>query len=166
MGKKKPTDPSKTYKVEWTVNPKGRTVAVKATLTEVTTGAKRSSSETTAQSKTAAKGKSDDVGGHIIGHRFIGDQGAINMFPQNVRFNNSAWKKMENEWAAAIQSGKQVVVDIKLTGGTASRPSKIYVSYDYIDVQTKGTVFAWAGEFLNDAAQTFDRLSKEELAML
>ena len=146
--------------------PKGRTIAVKATLTEVTTGATRSSSETTAQSKAASKGKGGDVGGHIVGHRFVGNQGAVNMFPQNMRFNNSAWKKMENEWAAAIRQGKHVIVDIKLSGGTATRPAKIAVSYEYIDVDTKGIVFAWAGEFKNDEAQTFDRLSKEEIAML
>lgn len=160
------TDATKTFKVTWTVNPAGRTIAVKALLTEVTTGATRSSAETSAQSKSGGQGKAGDVGGHIIGHRFIGEFGIVNMFPQNTRFNNSAWKKMENEWADSIKLGMQVIVSIKLTGGSKLRPETITVNWQYIDAISKKKLDENAKTFKNDEFQSMDRLTKEELAQL
>ena len=48
---------SKSYEVVWTKNVQGQTIAAKATLKEVFSGAARSSPEVSAQSKAAAKGK-------------------------------------------------------------------------------------------------------------
>jgi len=164
--KKFTTDASKTFKVTWTVSPAGRTIAVKALLTEVTTGATRSSAETSAQSKSGAQGKAGDVGGHLIGHRFIGEFGIVNMFPQNTRFNNSAWKKMENEWADSIKLGMQVIVAMKLTGGSKLRPETIDVNWQYIDAISKKKLDENSKRFKNDQFQSFDRLTKEELAQI
>jgi len=157
---------TKNYEVVWTKDAKGRTVSAKATLKEVFTGATRSSQEVSAQSKSAAKGKVGDVGGHIIGHRFVKDQGIINMFPQNARFNNSAWKTMENEWAAAIKAGHHVVVDIVFGGGTLARPEKVAVSYKFIDVDTGQVKHSASEIFKNDEFQKFSRLSTEEIGAL
>ena len=75
--------------------------------------AKRSSSEVKDQATAAARGTTDDVDGHLIGHRFAQDQGIKNMFPQNANFNNGAFKKVENEWADWInKKGGSVEVDI------------------------------------------------------
>ena len=64
----------------------------KATLRKVHTGAERTPDELKAQAKAATAGKAADVGGHVFGHRFVGNQGDINLIPQEGRFNNSAWK--------------------------------------------------------------------------
>jgi len=149
--------------VQWTVDANGRTVKAEATLREVFPGAKRSSAETTAQGQAAAAGITDDVGGHIIGHRFVKDQGGVNMFPQNVQFNNSAYKKLENEWADWIKEGKEVKIDVQLSGGTATRPDKIDVFYKVVDPATGKTVYKDSANFTNQAGQTFDRLPRADM---
>jgi hypothetical protein len=106
--------------ITWTQNAAGDTIGAKATLNEVFSGAKRSSSEVKDQATAAARGTTDDVGGHMIGHRFAQDQGIKNMFPQNANFNNSAFKKMENEWADWItKKGGSVEVDVQLVGNSS-----------------------------------------------
>lgn len=159
-------DPSQSYEVVWTTNAQGQTIGAKATLKEVFSGAARSSREVAAQAKAAAKGKPGDVGGHLIGHRFVKDQGIINIFPQNMHFNNSAWKKMENEWAAAIKEGNHVEVVIQLSGGTAERPERVRVSYKFIDVDTMKVKYANAVMFKNDEFQKFSRKSTEDIQAL
>ncbi|KAI1691473.1 hypothetical protein DdX_21852 [Ditylenchus destructor] len=52
----------------------------------------RSSAESREQSATGRAGIDGDQGGHIIGHRFLPDQGTVNMFPQAGQFNNSAYR--------------------------------------------------------------------------
>ena len=50
--------------ITWTQNAAGDTIGAKATLNEVFSGAKRSSSEVKDQATAAARGTTDDVGGH------------------------------------------------------------------------------------------------------
>lgn len=157
---------SKSYEVVWTKNDQGMTIAARATLREVFTGAPRSAAEVTAQGQAAARGRADDAGGHIVGHRFVRDQGIINMFPQNARFNNSAWKTMENEWAAAIRAGHHVTVDIRMRGGTLDRPARIQVAYSFINVSTNAAVHTHTQRFINDEFQKFTRLTTEEINAL
>ena len=125
-------------------------------MNEVFSHAKRSSSEVKDQATAAARGTTDDVGGHMIGHRFAQDQGIKNMYPQNANFNNSAFKKMENEWADWItKKGGSVEVDVQLVGNS-SRPDKVKVSYQLTDAN--GNVVREVTEqFNNRAGQTFDR---------
>ena len=142
--------------VEWTQNAAGETIRAKATLNEVFSGASRSSKEATAQGQAAARGIADDVGGHIIGHRFVKDQGIRNMFPQNAQFNNSAFRKLENEWADWIsKKGGSVEVDVRLVGDTG-RPASVEVRYKLVDAD--GNIYKTrAHEFDNTAGQTFKR---------
>lgn len=142
--------------ITWTQNAAGDTIGAKATLNEVFSGAKRASSEARDQGAAAAKGIADDVGGHIIGHRFTKDQGIKNMFPQNANFNNSAFKKVENEWADWItKKGGSVEVDVRLIGDS-SRPDKVKVSYQLKDA-SGNVVREVAEQFKNEAGQTFNR---------
>ncbi len=142
--------------ITWTQNAAGETIGAKATLNEVFSGARRSSKEVTAQGQAAARGIADDVGGHIIGHRFTKDQGIRNMFPQNAQFNNSAYRKLENEWADWInKKGGSVEVDIRLIGDN-SRPDKVQVKYSLIDANGD-RVDKFAKTFENKAGQTYDR---------
>ena len=102
--------------VTWTTDSQGRVIEARATLSEVFPDLKRGNSEVGAQERVASAGVDGDHGGHIIAHRFVGDQGDINMFPQNgvadvkidpetgaveklKNFNGSAYKTMENEIA-------------------------------------------------------------------
>ena len=142
--------------VEWTQNAAGETIRAKATLNEVFSGASRSSKEATAQGQAAARGIADDVGGHIIGHRFVKDQGIRNMFPQNAQLNNSAFRKLENEWADWIsKKGGSVEVDVRLVGDTG-RPTSVEVRYKLVDAD--GNIYKTrAHEFDNTAGQTFKR---------
>ena len=119
-------------------------------------GASRSSKEATAQGQAAARGIADDVGGHIIGHRFVKDQGIRNMFPQNAQFINSAFRKLENEWADWIsKKGGSVEVDVRLVGDTG-RPASVEVRYKLVDAD--GNIYKTrAHEFDNTAGQTFKR---------
>ncbi|GAA4035711.1 DNA/RNA non-specific endonuclease [Parerythrobacter jejuensis] len=72
----------------------------------------------------------DDHGGHFVGARFNGPGDGANLFPQNGNFNVSAYKRMENSWAKALEGGKRVTVDIKPTySGSSLRPNKITVNY-------------------------------------
>lgn len=142
-----------TYEVKWAVNKKGVTVACKAILTEVQVGAKRSSKEKSAQLKSGKSGKKGDQGGHIIGHRFIGEHGLVNMFPQNARFNVSAWKIMENEWARQIGQGYGIEVAIFFTDYVGVRPSTISVEWSTYDIATDKTVQPFTEQFTNTKRQ-------------
>lgn len=143
-----------TFEVKWAVDKSGVTVACKAILTEVHVGAKRSSKEKSAQLKSGKSGKKGDQGGHIIGHRFIGEHGLVNMFPQNARFNVSDWKIMENEWARKIGEGYGIEVAIFFTDYVGVRPSTISVKWSTYDIATDKTVEKFTEKFTNTKRQT------------
>lgn len=149
--------------VKWTVDAQGHTVKAEANLKEVFAKAPRSSAERDAQAASGAAGKADDVGGHIIGHRFVKDRGPVNMFPQNMQFNNSAYKKLENEWADWVKNGKEVDVQVTLSGGTPTRPDRVNVRYVVTDPATGDVVYTKAKPFKNEAGQTFDRVPSKDM---
>ena len=103
---------------------------------------------------------STDHGGHIIAHRFASDQGDINMFPQDAQFNNSAYKRFENELHSWVKNGFQVEGRVTLDGPPGSaRPDTVTVDYVVTNPQT-GEIVHWrAVEFQNQAGQTFDRVA-------
>jgi DNA/RNA non-specific endonuclease len=149
---------------EWTLDAQGRPTRATATLSELQpAGAARGSDELSAQDRVRGRGLDDDDAGHVIGHRFMGDQGDRNMFPQNFNFNRSAYKTMENEWAAWIQNGGTVRVNVELIGGGGARPDRVAVSYEVFD-QSGASIFARDARFTNAANQTFDRISTAEIA--
>jgi DNA/RNA non-specific endonuclease len=143
---------------EWTLDARGRPVKVTATLTSVKPEAgDRGSGELSAQDKIRALGKKGDDAGHMIGHRFMGDQGENNLFPQQGNFNKGAYKKLENEWADWIDRGCTVKVNVELSGGTSDRPDEVAVSYEVFDKSGK-RVHEFEKIFKNEANQKVDRL--------
>lgn len=88
------------------------------------------------QTEVGRLGLPGDEGGHLIGARFGGTPEGVNLVPQNMNLNRSAWKRMENEWAAALDQGRQVKVDIQIRypPGGAGRPALFEVRY-WIDGQ-------------------------------
>lgn len=152
--------------VSWTLDANGRPASASATLSEVQpSGTRRGSDELSAQDEVRARGLDDDDAGHIIGHRFLGDQGAANMFPQNFNFNRSAYKTMENEWAAWIEAGGTVKVDVALKGGTADRPAQVGVVYEVFNAEGK-RVFKNSELFDNASGQVFDRVPTADIRKL
>jgi hypothetical protein len=147
----------------WITDAQGRTIRVEAQLRETSSGLVRGADETAAQRAAAAAGKEEDVGGHILGHRFMGDQGEINLFPQEGNFNNSAYRKMENELADWTRKGKEVHLTITLDPPGAARPDVVKVAYEVIDPATGETVNFHAEKFYNEAGQTFNRVGISDM---
>lgn len=140
----------------WTLDARGRPVRAEATLKEVFTDLARSSAETRAQGDAADRGVEGDHGGHIIGHRFVKDQGPDNLFPQNGDFNISAYKTLENEMADWVEAGAEVRVTIDLLGG-GDRPVQVRVAYEVLSAASGDIVYENTVLFRNQADQTFDR---------
>lgn len=162
-------------RVEWTVDAQGRLLSAKATLKEVFEGLERSAAERLAQSKTAAKGLDTDHGGHAIPHRFLGDQGDVNMFPQNgvpinelKNFNGSAFKTLENELADWVKAGGKVEYEVKFRDFDPKFPDRPNtVSFEYKVYNEKGAeVYRNADDFENKAGQVFKRVSNNDISTL
>lgn len=156
--------------MEWTTDAQGRLTGASGTFAEVFTGLARSSDEVAAQSRAAARGIDGDHGGHALPHRFVGDQGDVNLWPQNGvpdgplrNFNGSAYKTMENELAAWVDAGGTVRFDVEFSDFVGDRPSTVGVSYAVTDANGR-TVFRNEQLFDNQAGETFNRLSRAEIA--
>ena len=148
---------------EWKVDAQGRPTSVSATLSELQPkGAARGADELSAQDLVRGRGIADDDAGHVIGHRFMGDQGAGNMFPQNFNFNRSAYKTMENEWAGWIEHGGTVKTRVELSGGTPDRPGVVAAFYEVFDDKGK-LIFSNQDRFLNASDQSFTRVPTAEI---
>lgn len=80
-------------------------------------------------SKTPGKLKGDHAG-HIIGDRFGGSPEVDNLVSQLEKVNLSDYKKLENDWAAALSRRERVEINIEIKySGTTSRPSEFIVKY-------------------------------------
>lgn len=82
--------------------------------------------------KTISQGaqKADDDRGHLFGDMFGGDNSMANIVPMKKELNRGEYKKMEEEWNAALKEGKKVRVTGKLIyKDTTKRPSKLKVTY-------------------------------------
>ena len=146
----------------WTVDALGRPVRAEATLREVFVDLDRSSAEQRAQGEAADRGVEGDHGGHIIGHRFVKDQGLDNLFPQNGDFNISAYKTLENEMADWVETGAEVRVAVDLLGG-GDRPERVRVVYEVVDPASGDVVYDNNVLFQNAADQTFDRTPSSDM---
>lgn len=155
--------------VEWHSDNAGRVVRAKAVLREVFSGLTRSSTEKAAQRSVGKSGLPSDHGGHIFDHRFVGDQGPINMFPQNgvplgalKNFNGSAYRTMMNELSDWVKAGAEVRLDVRLGKMDASgRPGVVDVSYEVWSNDRR--VYKNEDYFENRAGQVFQRMSKSEI---
>lgn len=145
----KPTSPKTTRvkgrrgknEVEWELDQNGHVDGATATLREDYGKTPRSSAEKKAQNEAGrgGRGLSDDDGGHVIGHRFIGDQGSKNLFPQNFHFNRGPYNQLEKEWAESIANGYEVKVVVKLKPPGTARPDSVDIQWQYMkDGQTVG----------------------------
>lgn len=150
--------------VTWTNDSQGRPIRAEADLSEVFEDIDRSSEETEAQREAADRGIAGDQGGHLIGHRFVKDQGLKNLFPQNGNFNVSAYKTLENEWADWIDSGKDVHIVVELTPKGRDRPNHVRVAYEVTDPATGRVVYDQRVTFRNEAGQHYERVPRADMA--
>ncbi len=104
-----------------------------------------------------------DHAGHIIGHRFVQDQGLQNLFPQNAKLNTGAYKTLENELADWIEAGGEIKLNVKLHEYENGRPAEIEVSYEVFDSVTGDPVYKNTKLFNNDNNQSFSRISSTEI---
>jgi hypothetical protein len=75
-------------------------------------------------------GEVGDQAGHLIARRFNGPKDLYNLVPQDAKLNMGLYKKMENEWAAALNEGKSVKVSIEVEyTGSSTRPTEFVVDY-------------------------------------
>ncbi len=147
----------------WSLDAKGRPVTLDAHLKEIAGGSARSGAEQRAQGLAGKLGIAGDEGGHLLGHRFMDDQGVKNLFPQNANFNRSAYKTMENEWADWLASGREVKLKVSLEPPGAVRPDRVLVDYDVMDPKTGKVVFTRAHDFSNAAGEVFERVLKSHI---
>ncbi|MGG2017854.1 DNA/RNA non-specific endonuclease [Bacillus sp. S10(2024)] len=81
---------------------------------------------------TLGKIKGKDHAGHLVGDRFGGSPKLDNVVSQLSNVNLSQYKKLENEWAAALSADppKEVTVDVELVyDGNNMRPKEFIVNY-------------------------------------
>ncbi|QWP78019.1 DNA/RNA non-specific endonuclease [Lysobacter sp. K5869] len=147
----------------WTIDDQGRPIHAEATLRTVFSDIDRSDAETQAQRTAADRGVDGDQGGHLLGHRFVTDQGLKNLFPQNGNFNMGAYKTLENEWAAWVDKGMDVRVTIDLTPREADRPDRVRISYEVLDPADGRRVYDQRVSFDNRAGQRYDRVDADQM---
>ncbi|WP_238015029.1 DNA/RNA non-specific endonuclease [Dactylosporangium sp. AC04546] len=72
--------------------------------------------------------RATDQGGHLFAHIFRGPGERINLVPMDSNLNLSAWKRMENRWARALDGGSTVRVEGRVEYPPGStRPSRFVV---------------------------------------
>jgi hypothetical protein len=150
--------------VAWEMNATGQPIEVSATLREFYTNAERSYAEVKAQGQVGSAGRrAGDEGGHVIGHRFVQDQGLQNMFPQDANLNRGAYKALENEMADWIAAGCDVNVNIQLKNYQNGRPAEIEVSFQVVDPISGNQVEKRDRAFKNETNQTYNRVEKSDM---
>lgn len=143
---------------DYTLDAQGNTLSAKGSLFEDFGGGSRSSAEVQAQLDAAARGTPGDQGGHIVGYRFLPEQGDINLFPQEGNFNMGAYKTLENDYARYVNEGYQV--DFEHTLGNfdplTGRPATINVEFTVRD-STGSALDSFGKLFDNAPGQTYVR---------
>ncbi|GGJ41846.1 DNA/RNA non-specific endonuclease [Virgibacillus salexigens] len=72
-----------------------------------------------------------DHAGHLAADRFGGSPDLDNLVSQSSGVNLSKYKKLENQWAKAIEEGKDVSVNVKVNyEGNSLRPSSFDIEYE------------------------------------
>lgn len=86
----------------------------------------------TRQTAVGKEGLPTDVGGHIRACSMGGSCDRYNLFPQDASFNNSAYKRFENEIRKALDSGRlsgPVRVRFTRSDNSSVRPDALLVDY-------------------------------------
>jgi DNA/RNA endonuclease G (NUC1) len=91
------------------------------------------------------------------------DQGMKNLFPQNGNFNQSAYKKMENEWADWFGAGFKVLLDVSLIPPGSDRPTDLTVKYKVVDPHSNGIMYKRVHTFVNESGECFERVNKSDM---
>ncbi|WP_083245045.1 DNA/RNA non-specific endonuclease [Paraburkholderia nodosa] len=99
-----------------------------------------------------------DQGGHLVGYRFLPEQGEINLFPQGGNSNMAAYKALENDCARYVNRGYQVDFEHTLSDfdPVNGRPASISVDYAVKD-STGNVLRSFNQKFDNAAGQTYVR---------
>ena len=151
---------------EWTLDDRGRPTQVRGKILE-TFPAPRSSAESALAGRIGRESTvAGDVGGHLIGHQFLGaDSGRFNIVQQNgaldgemvgPNLNQGAYKAMENEMADWAGHGMEVRFDVRITGYTNGRPDAFVVDWRVVDPDSGILVHKNNKTFANAAGQTLD----------
>lgn len=84
------------------------------------------------QTAVGREGIAGDVGGHIQACRHGGTCDRFNLFPQNSNFNNSAYRRWENEITRSLQNGDDVGnVTVRLNRADPHNPRPDSVRIEY-----------------------------------
>ncbi|MBV7542712.1 DNA/RNA non-specific endonuclease [Acidovorax sp. sic0104] len=143
--------------VTWIVESEGALQSASGTLRDTFSNAARTTAEREAQSFVGASGIAGDQGGHLVGHRFVLNQGEINMFPQEASFNNSAFRTLENDYARYTRQGYQVDFNHTLENFSSSgRPGSLSYTFDVTD-SAGNLIDSASGRFFNQAGQNYTR---------
>lgn len=93
-----------------------------------------------------------DDGGHLIGTRFGGFGGHDNLIAEDRNLNRSGFKTLENEWAGALENGKDVYVEIEpVYQEDVERPCVVLGGYEVTSEngETVKDYFSFTNEDLN-----------------
>ena len=184
------------FRADWTLDGEGQLKVADAYITDVSHGKKRSSNEsslTSAVSREGGRGRTDDAkivndngktvydldrvddGGHGIGHRFFGDMGLANLFPQNARFNQQDFRMLEDDVASWLEAGAEVRYRVAVGDnpsfnksartengwGADNRPDKVYVEYQVFKPGESTPIVKKRYEFANDTNAQYRPLREE-----
>lgn len=70
-----------------------------------------------------------DDGGHLIANRYGGSSSEENLTAQDRNLNRGAYKAMENQWAAQLQQGDKVFVNVDAFMSPDSQRPTAYMGY-------------------------------------
>ncbi|OPX41836.1 putative ribonuclease YeeF [Ruminiclostridium hungatei] len=114
------------FKYFYETDGKGRIIKFKADNLQLTIREERLPHS----KNTPGKIKGKDHAGHLAGDRFGGSPKLDNLVSQLSEVNLSEYKKLENQWEAAIKDGLEVtvIIDIVYEGG-GLRPLKFLIMY-------------------------------------
>ena len=93
-----------------------------------------------------------DDGGHLIGTRFGGSPELENIDAQNRNLNRGGYKTEENSWAASLEEGNQVFVNVDTYKSNGSDRPSAYMGYK-IEEDTEGNRLWDAFSFTNVSRQ-------------
>jgi len=121
------------------------------------------------------QGVPGDVGGHIIGHQFLGeDSGAYNVVPMNGRpdpssgasnLNQGPYLSLEREIATWVSLGMEVEVDVQLDWRAPNRPDHLRFEFTVDDPTTSRIVVRRFGDFDNAPGQDFAPLTSSNMQL-